>query len=91
MLQMTSRSLSKMNDMFQTRGSLPSPGRSIYKASEVGSDKITRKTRLGGKKSPLRALKGVKAYQEKQRLPGIRSKFDSRGRDENNQPRSRNK
>lgn len=58
MLQMTSRSLSKMNDMFMTRGSMGSPGRSIYKASEAGSDKRGggKKARLGGKKSPLRAL-----------------------------------
>ena len=46
---------------FGAKGS--SPGKSVYMASERGSDRLNKSNVFGGYVSPLRALKGIKPYQ----------------------------
>ena len=57
------------NPYVTAQGSMHSPsvaaGKSVYMASETGSDKRFKKVRLGGVKSSIRALKNVKPFAEK--------------------------
>lgn len=63
---------------FGMTGSDHSPGRSIYMASEAGSDKRFQ-TRLGGVKSNLRALKNVQPMvKNKDFSPGIKKAMKDR-------------
>lgn len=51
------------NPYTTAQGSMRSPaGKSIYLASENGSDKRFKKVRLGGVKSSIRALKNVEPF-----------------------------
>ena len=62
-LQMTARSLTKMTEQFrQTQGSI---GKSIYHASEAGSAKKRRQSRIGDHRSPIRAMHYNRPYLKK--------------------------
>lgn len=63
----------KKNGFGNIGGSTYSPGKSVFVASDMGSEKFKSITRLGGYKSPLRALKNVRPFVKKEKLsPGLR-------------------
>ena len=65
---------------FKPYGSEHSPGKSVYLPSDRGSDQLLhKKTRLGGHKSNIRALKNVQPMVKKKELsPGLRTMMKER-------------